>query len=116
MKTRNVSTWEEFEKGLEDVRLEYQQTGEASRLPLLFRGQENACWPLSTTLDRKRERMLFAEYYGVISKIRLQIETLTGSEWPIPNIQKCLRKRETMTRLVSSFGAVNARRTLTWHI
>lgn len=92
MKTRNVSTWEEFEKGLEDVRLEYQQTGEASRLPLLFRGQENACWPLSTTLDRKRERMLFAEYYGVISKIRLQIETLTGSEWPIPEYPEVLKE------------------------
>ncbi len=29
--------------------------------------------------------MLFADYYGIITRIKPQIETLTGQEWPIPD-------------------------------
>lgn len=85
MEERNVNTWEDFEKQLQDLRKER----DASRAPLdssfLFRGQEDSCWLLETTLDRKRERMPFSDYYHVISRIRSQIETLTEREWPIPD-------------------------------
>jgi len=86
MEERNLSSWEEFEKALKDIRDEHEQSDvQLKSSSLLFRGQENSSWSLTTTLDRKRERMLFKDYYGIITRIRPQIETLTGSEWPIPD-------------------------------
>jgi hypothetical protein len=54
-------------------------------LPLLFRGQEKSVWSLSTTLERVREGMSFADYYHVIERIKPQVESFTNSEWPIPD-------------------------------
>ncbi|MHB8754347.1 MAG: FRG domain-containing protein [Candidatus Acidiferrales bacterium] len=87
MEPRNLNTWEEFEKELSDIRAEYDQSHAkfSSSSSLLFRGHEKSCWLLSTTLDRKRERMLFKDYYRVIANIRPQIETLTDKEWSIPS-------------------------------
>jgi len=86
MEERNLSSWEEFEKALKDIRDEHEQSDvQLKSSSLLFRGEENSSWSLMTTLDRKRERMLFKDYYGIITRIRPQIETLTGSEWPIPD-------------------------------
>ena len=84
MEELKVNTWEEFEEGLKKIRNEYQQASTSQKTPLLFRGQENSCWLLQTTLDRKQERMLFKDYYRMIAKIRPQIETLTKNEWSIP--------------------------------
>lgn len=87
MEERNLNTWEEFEKELRDIRAEYDGSVAkfSSSSSLLFRGQEKSCWLLSTTLDRKREQMLFKDYYRVIGNIRPQIETLTDKEWSIPS-------------------------------
>jgi hypothetical protein len=87
MEERNLNTWEEFEKELGNIRREYEQPDVklGSSSTLLFRGHQNSCWLLSTTLDRKRKRMLFKDYYRLISKIQPQIETLTGKEWSIPS-------------------------------
>ena len=84
MEERNVNTWEEFESGFKNIRKERNKPDDSFNSSLLFRGQENSCWPLRTTLDRNRERMLFRDYYRLIGNIRPQIETLTGKEWPIP--------------------------------
>lgn len=84
MEERNVSTWEEFENELKKLRDEREQSKDYLKTPLLFRGQEDSCWLLTTTLDRNQERMLFKDYYHRIARIRSQIETLTGNEWPIP--------------------------------
>lgn len=82
---KNVGTWEEFKIELGNLRRERGQVPNAdSSYPLLFRGQEKSCWQLNTTLDRRRKRMLFRDYYHVISRIRPQVESLTGKEWPIP--------------------------------
>jgi FRG domain len=86
----NLSNWEEFEGLLNKIRA--SPAGEGRRnSPLLFRGQENARWDLRTTLDRRRERMPFKDYYGIISRVRPQIETLTSSEWPIPDYPEVMR-------------------------
>lgn len=84
MEERNAGTWEHFEKQLQDLRRELLASSGSIKSQLLFRGQEDSSWELKTTLDRKRERMLFADYYRVISRIRPQIEALTEREWPIP--------------------------------
>ena len=83
MEQISVASWEDFDKRLEDLRQE-RASSQGAESGLLFRGQENSCWSLSTTLDRKRELMPFAEYYHVISRIRPQVESLTDREWPIP--------------------------------
>jgi hypothetical protein len=85
MEERNITCWEEFIEGVEEIRrkragsVDYVQDS-----PLLFRGQGNSCWQLSTTLERKRERMLYKDYYRIIGRIKPQIETLIGGDWPIP--------------------------------
>lgn len=87
MEKRSVETWERFESELADLRREVDAASNDS--DLLFRGQEDSEWPLNTTLDRRRESrhpepMKFIDYYRVIWRIRPQIESLTGGEWPIP--------------------------------
>jgi hypothetical protein len=80
---RNVSSWEEFEEQLGHIR-------EQVRSQLFFRGQSNACWPLSSTLDREPcgEGTLFKDYYHSISKAKTEIESLTNKEWDIPDYPK----------------------------
>jgi hypothetical protein len=100
MDERNVDTWEDFEKQLQDLRREHDASSDSSNAPLLFRGQENSCWSLDTTLDRKQKRMLFRDYYHVIYRILPQIETLTEREWPIPDYQEV----EQLTREYDAFS------------
>ncbi|MGA6987229.1 MAG: hypothetical protein WBZ01_14335 [Terriglobales bacterium] len=88
MEERNVNTWEEFKVELANLRREHVESSSAdSSYHLLFRGQENSCWLLTTTLDRRRERMLFSDYYRVISKIRPQIESVPGGAETICNLR-----------------------------
>jgi FRG domain len=86
MKERNVATWEDFLEGLEEIRKErLTSTNYVQNDPLLFRGQGNSCWRLDATLERVRKQMLYRDYYRIIDKIRPQIESLMGSDWPIPS-------------------------------
>jgi hypothetical protein len=98
MEERNLDTWEEFERELKELRQAREDVSESPRSALLFRGQGNSCWLLDTTLERERERVLFRDYYRVISKIRPQIETLIENEWPIPEYPE-------VERLVEEYDA-----------
>lgn len=93
MEVRDLDTWEEFERELQELRGAHQDVSEASGSGsvLLFRGQRNACWLLNPTLERERKRMLFRDYYRLIHRIHPQIETLTEKEWPIPDYQEVER-------------------------
>lgn len=96
MEEKNLNAWEEFKIELANLRRERCQSLKAdSSYPLLFRGQENSCWSLGTTLDRRRERMLFRDYYRVISKIKPQIESFTGKEWSIDEYPEVERRTAT---------------------
>ena len=71
----DVRNWEEFEEELKSL----------PPAALLFRGQEDSCWGLTTTLDRSRqEGTKITEYYWLISAVRPQIETFTGMNWDLP--------------------------------
>jgi len=86
MKEINVATWEDFLKGLDEIRKErLTSTCYVQSDPLLFRGQGSSCWRLDTTLERVRERMRYRDYYRLIAKIKPQIESLMASDWPIPS-------------------------------
>ncbi|MFZ0520218.1 MAG: FRG domain-containing protein [Candidatus Acidiferrales bacterium] len=54
---------------------------------LLFRGQSDSSWPLTTTLERADcEGMTFDEYYRLTAhRVRPAVETLTGEMWDMPD-------------------------------
>jgi|ERR1039458_2759419 hypothetical protein len=80
MQTIKLGTWEEFEAHVKALRQNHKRGS-----PLLFRGQGDATWPLTTTLERAgQERMPLISYYGVVDKLKPEIETLVGTNWETP--------------------------------
>jgi hypothetical protein len=87
-----VKTWREFEERLQEI------TSQRSDLenqrspfyvsPFLFRGQSDAEWKLSTTLERyvpnPNGREAIQRYYERIFAIKGQIETFAQQKWSIP--------------------------------
>jgi hypothetical protein len=107
MEERNVDTWEAFEDELRTLRIERERSNDFLKTPLLFRGQENSCWLLTTTQDRVQEQALFKDYYRKISRFRSQIETLTGNDWLIPEypeVEKAVRSYDFDLELWSGRG------------
>lgn len=101
MKERSVETWEEFLSGVEEIRKERaDSTDYVQDSPMLFRGQRSSSWRLASTLERARERMLYKDYYRIIDKIRPQIESLVGGDWPIPTCPE-------VERLVTAYEEFN---------
>jgi hypothetical protein len=51
-----------------------------------FRGQSDAEWPLSTSLERRsKETLAVANYFNLISEIQPAIETFTGGQFSTPD-------------------------------
>lgn len=104
MEERNVATWEEFLGGLDEIRKERANSTEfVQDAPLLFRGQGNACWELSATLERTRQRMLYKDYYRIIGKVRPQIESLVGGNWqipPYPEVERLVQTYDEFDRML----------------
>lgn len=80
MKEIIVESWEELTPKID----EFGEQQACSDRSLVFRGQSNASWRLTTTLERKLGRVRFKDYYRTIAKIRPQIESLTTHHWDIP--------------------------------
>lgn len=60
MKTEiEVSSWEEFEARLRDIR--NNQTGQGHACNLLYRGQHNATWDLMTSLEKSGRTLTVLE-------------------------------------------------------
>ena len=102
MQSIDVANWEECEEELKKLQKERAARQKLPGPPpsrLLYRGQENASWQLTTTLERsEQEKMLLADYYRLISRVQPQIETFVGTKWDIPEypeIEKSLREYET---------------------
>jgi hypothetical protein len=82
--------WEQFELKTRQLRQCHMSRKISS--PLLFRGQGNARWGLQTTLERRnKSKMLFRDYYSVISRIKPQIEAFTKERWDIPEFMSVMR-------------------------
>ena len=85
-----LESWEELK---EELRMIKKEREELARQPesthvseLLYRGQSDATWPLSTTLERESgEETELLDYHGIISRIKPRIESATGKEWAIPS-------------------------------
>jgi hypothetical protein len=75
-----IPDWKTFEQRIGELREQY--TKESS--PLLFRGQANSEWPLTTTLERNgAPHMLFREYYDLIcASMRPEVRTFARVDVP----------------------------------
>jgi len=81
MQIISVVNWEEFEARLKKIK----RTVKAGPVGLLFRGQADASWSLSTTLERSPGRIERVEkYYSIIREIKPQIETFTDRSFETP--------------------------------
>jgi hypothetical protein len=81
MQTISVEKWEEFEARLQKIK----RTVKAGPVGLLFRGQADASWSLSTTLERSPGRIERVEkYYSIIREINPQVETFTDRSFESP--------------------------------
>lgn len=78
MEAIEIPNWEIFERKVKELREEY-----ADRT-LLFRGQGNSNWNLTTTLERSgAEHMLFREYYALIcASMRPEVRTFAHVDVP----------------------------------
>jgi hypothetical protein len=80
MEATKVPDWETFEKKIKKLRAEYPE--ETSTL--IFRGQGNSKWGLTTTLERSgAPHMLFREYYRLIcASMRPEVRTFAHVDIP----------------------------------
>jgi hypothetical protein len=79
---KDLSDWGAFECELLELRQEFGR----SPSELLFRGQNDSKYLLTTTLERAGcERMRLKDYYQLVaSQIRPAVETFTGVIWDVP--------------------------------
>ena len=101
--TKGCRNWEEFEEKLKEVQEE---------APFLYRGQENSCWPVTTTLERPPDgrAMSFQHYYESIYRAKPEIESYTEKSWDIPDPTEVGR----LTERVEPFARFTAEHFRIW--
>ena len=87
MEALRLPDWEAFTAELQKLRDQLTQNASGRSPELLFRGQSDSSWPLTTTLERADcEGMSFEEYYRLtVHRVRPMVETITGATWDVPN-------------------------------
>jgi hypothetical protein len=85
-KVIRVASWEDCQQEIAKI-----VSADSSLVGVWFRGQPNAVWPLTTTLERRTSvPYSVVAYYALISRIQAEIETFTGSTWEMPPSQKII--------------------------
>ncbi|VVE68851.1 FRG domain-containing protein [Pandoraea anapnoica] len=84
-----MENWREFETKLSELSSVYDELERSlsgRHLPhLLFRGQSNARFELSTTLERYPVKIIrFSDYYDAIFGARYEIESASHTTWEMP--------------------------------
>ena len=86
---KDLQNWADFERELEGLRDQLKE----SSSPLLFRGQGNSEWPLTTTLERNGcSEICFSDYYRLTLRIKPAAETFMKEAWEIPEVSADLLK------------------------
>lgn len=92
MKHKDLGSWNEFRTEIDilNAHTKTLKTNEFSYVSnLLFRGQRNATWGLTTTLERYSQKHLNAkDYFRSILAAKPQIEAHTGREWNTPDMME----------------------------
>lgn len=85
MKSVSLPTWEAFTAELQKLRAGLPDSPSGKPPELLFRGQSDSSWRLTTTLERAGcEGMSFSEYYRLAGhRVRPTVEALTGATWDV---------------------------------
>lgn len=107
----DVASWEDFIaelQKLEKIR-EAQIKNKPYTIisPLLFRGQNDSDYSLSTTLERylHTSETYLEDYYRIITSIQPQIETFTKQSWNLPEFHEfAQRARDSDSFLFKKFG------------
>ena len=84
----DLQTWEEFEEKLKELQKKAPPALRPEPLPFLYRGQENSCWTITTTLERPldgRVSMPFGDYYLSIYRAKPEIESYAEKSWDVPD-------------------------------
>jgi hypothetical protein len=90
--SKSLESWDAFERELAFIRESFS----ASPYPLLFRGQDNSSYALTTTLERAGcEGMSFLAYNRLISRIKPALETLTDVLWDVSDHDPALETQLT---------------------
>ena len=100
----DLRTWEELEEKLKELQEKVPDERRPEPLPFLYRGQENSCWTITTTLERPldgRESMPFGDYYLSIYRAKPEIESYTEKSWPVPDPPEVKRLTERVPPFVS---------------
>lgn len=87
MQSIDVGTWDDFEQEVRRLRADQRQRSRKASAKFLFRGQSNADWRLTTTLERTRqEPWSLLAYFRLVSKVHPQVESFTNSKWSVPDV------------------------------
>ena len=104
MEQHDLRNWKEFEEQitlLEGCRTRRKTETSLHVSPLLFRGQSDASWRLTTTLERVTAKpVTLRQYYRAISGAKSQIEVFTGTQWDVPSLpeyESWLSSERTLT-------------------
>ena len=89
METKRLQSWDEFEDTIKlfDKREGYPYKPGTEKI--IYRGQSDAQWHLTTTLERymKREtgsnKLDMISYYDMMSRAKSRIETFTANSWEL---------------------------------
>jgi hypothetical protein len=88
LETIDLDSWAAFEAALQQLTAAHEvlraKQFQQRLSPLLFRGQRNASWELTSTLERYNPPSLqFTQYYRAILSAKPQIEAHTDSRWDV---------------------------------
>lgn len=101
MKTYSIADWQEFDALLDQIKGEYgtyQHRDHQSINQILFRGQTNGEWPLSTTLERVSQRTwTIQSYCQAVLGCATEITSFTEKDWKLP------KHEELVTELENTF-------------
>ena len=110
--TKACRTLEEFEEKLKELQEQAPDEHRPEPFPFLYRGQENSCWPVTTTLERPPDgrEMSFQHYYESIYRAKPEIESCTDRSWDIPDPSEVGR----LTERVEPFARFTAEHFRAW--
>ena len=98
----DLQTWEEFEEKLKELQEKPLDERRPEPLSFLYRGQENSCWTITTTLERDgRENMPFGDYYLSVYRAKTEIESYTEKSWDVPDPSEIKSLTERVEPFVS---------------
>lgn len=111
MECRHLSSWTEFKSTLDELDREWASLKENRRghvSSILFRGQADASWNLTTTLERYLGSVpSVLGYYKSVMAIAPQVETFTERAWNVPeypDIQAQLAKQSFYPRSLPAYA------------